>query len=124
MSTAKKSKAKLSKKNSTGYIGVSTTKNGKYGAQITHNGKTLWLGRFLKPEQAAERYDREAKKLFGKDAKLNFPSNKVVEKSASKPASKPKVKASSIITPMPLGQSIGKKAKSAQKMAEEVLSEL
>lgn len=89
MSTPKKSQANLSKRNTSGYLGVSKTKNGKWGAQITlsvtdKKGKVKkvvkWLGRFDGTNEgkilAAKAYDAAAVEAFGKDAKLNFPTKK------------------------------------------------
>ena len=59
--------------NTSGYKGVSTTvsKEG-YIARIHHNGKSLYLGRFLCPVEAAKTYDRHALQLYGEFAKTNF----------------------------------------------------
>lgn len=74
MATAKKSKAKRNKNNSTGYHGVTVLPNGKYIAQIFHLGKTL---RSKQPRKkavdAAKDYDVMATELKGDKAKLNFP---------------------------------------------------
>ena len=64
------------------YVGVSWhISKAKYGAsgkwkvQIAHDGVHHHLGAFPpdKEQQAAERYDAEARKLHGSKAKLNFP---------------------------------------------------
>jgi len=53
------------------YKGVSKNKN-KWQAQIKHNKKKHYLGRFEKESDAAICYDREACKIFGEYAKPNF----------------------------------------------------
>jgi len=47
------------------------SKSNKFGARITNNGKTVFLGLFLKPEDAAKAYDRKAIELFGEFARVN-----------------------------------------------------
>lgn len=54
------------------YKGVVLLKSGRYNARIKHNRKQRSLGCYSTPEEAAKRYDEEAKKLFGEFAKLNF----------------------------------------------------
>lgn len=54
------------------YKGVYFNKlNKKWIAQITRDYKNIYLGCFEKQEDAAMAYNQEAKKLFGKYAKLN-----------------------------------------------------
>ena len=73
MPTPKKSKAKLSARNTTGYIGVTLWKSsGQYVAQF--KGKKL--GRFDKAIDAAKRYDEVAAQELGDKANLNFPVKK------------------------------------------------
>lgn len=48
-------------------------KTRRYQAQITLDYKKRFLGRFDNPLSAAIAYDREALKLFGEFARLNFP---------------------------------------------------
>lgn len=92
MSTPKKSKATLNKNNSTGYNGVSTTKNGKFGVQITVTNskgkKKTTFKRFEKALDAAMYYDEQMVKLHGSDyPRLNFPGKKAAASKASSPAS-------------------------------------
>jgi hypothetical protein len=56
--------------NRSGLKGVSK-KGSKYRAFVHKDGKTIYLGTFEKPQDAACEYDRAAKKLFGKFAKVN-----------------------------------------------------
>jgi hypothetical protein len=56
-----------------GYLGVSIrTGTTKYFAQIKVNKKTLFLGMFDNPKEAAIIRDNAAKKYFGEFANLNF----------------------------------------------------
>lgn len=45
----------------------------KWNVAIKRDGKLIHLGRYADEEQAARVYDRWARTLHGKDAKLNFP---------------------------------------------------
>jgi len=47
-------------------------KSNKWAAQITHNGKTQYLGFFDNEIDAAKAYDEAAKELYREFAKLNF----------------------------------------------------
>lgn len=61
--------------NTSGFRGVSRNSNsGKWHAQIKIHGKQTYLGRFDTPEEAAQRYDRSAKKHFGKFVRTNYAS--------------------------------------------------
>jgi len=69
-----KSKSKRrSKRNKTGYFGVSKQSSGKYKAQITIDGKTKYLGSYDTAKQAAKVYDKEAIRLRKPFSKLNYP---------------------------------------------------
>lgn len=57
----------------TKYKGVGSHPNGKFKSTITVEGKGIHLGYFFTQEEAARRYDEEAKKRFGEFAHLNFP---------------------------------------------------
>lgn len=48
----------------------------KWTARIIYKGKRICLGNFLDEYDAAKAYDLQAKKLFGKFARLNFNGNK------------------------------------------------
>lgn len=60
--------------NTSGYKGVTWNKQGKgsWGVWIQLDGKHKFLGNFSSKEQAAIIYDKHAKELFGKFARLNF----------------------------------------------------
>lgn len=58
--------AKLRKDNTSGYKGVSFhKKHGKWSANISVNGKVVWLGVYDTPEEAHGRYLQEAERLRG-----------------------------------------------------------
>lgn len=58
--------------NTTGYCGV-FTKRKKFRAQVNINKKTISLGVFDTPEEAARAYDAAVVNLHGEFARLNFP---------------------------------------------------
>lgn len=65
---------KLNKSSSVHYKGVYVNKN-KFMAYITFNYKMHYLGVFNTAKEAAKAYDREAVKLHGDYARLNFPES-------------------------------------------------
>jgi len=61
--------------NPSGKKGVYWSKaRGKWESKLEFNGKRIWVGRFTSIEEAANAYDRTAKKYFGEFAHLNSPS--------------------------------------------------
>jgi len=58
---------------SSGYRGVSRHRQA-YQARITRDQQTLFLGLHATAEAAARRYDLEALRLYGSNARLNFPA--------------------------------------------------
>jgi hypothetical protein len=64
---------KIQSNSTTGFKGVTRRKNERrFSAQIFINGKTMVLGRFDKPEDAAKAYDDAARQHFGEYARTNF----------------------------------------------------
>jgi hypothetical protein len=64
------------RRNSSGYMGVyfdnKPNITNKWAARIAYKGKRHSLGYHATAEAAARRYDEEARKLYGPDAKTNF----------------------------------------------------
>lgn len=56
---------KLSKRNKSGYTGVSQTKNGKWRARIRQNKQNIWLGVFETKEEATQARKDAEEKYFG-----------------------------------------------------------
>ncbi|GLJ35222.1 hypothetical protein SUGI_0708780 [Cryptomeria japonica] len=63
------------------YRGLRQRPSGKWAAEIRDpiKGIRVWLGAYNSPGEAAIVYDREAPKIRGKKAKLNFPSNGITK---------------------------------------------
>jgi len=59
--------------NISGFKGVSLRREGAWFARIQVNGKSVSLGVFPSPEEAARRYDRAALYYHGKFAYTNYP---------------------------------------------------
>jgi len=71
---------KLSIRNTSGYKGVSWTKNrNKFKASIGLKGKLIYLGYFKCPIQAAIKYDKAVINYFGEFANTNFPMENYIE---------------------------------------------
>jgi integrase len=64
--------------NRSGFYGV-YPQGEKYAAKMSLMGKKLYLGLFDRPEDAARRYDQEARRRKGITASLNFPEESVAK---------------------------------------------
>ncbi len=58
-------------KSDTGYTGV-YRENSRYRSVISNKGKTIHLGMYDTPEEAAIAYNKKSKELFGEDGKINI----------------------------------------------------
>ena len=61
--------------NATGFKGVRRHKSGYYFVQIKQHGKSVRVGKYALPEEAAHAYDFLARRWFGSFARLNFPED-------------------------------------------------
>lgn len=68
--TQNRQNSKLSSNNTTGYRGVVRTKNNKFQARLTLEGKKLYLGLFDTPKEAFDCVETTRKELYGEFATL------------------------------------------------------
>jgi len=66
-----------------GYTGV-YKENNRYRAVISVNRKSVHIGMFDTPEEAALAYNKKSRELYGEDGKLNVIRSKVKKKAKSK----------------------------------------
>lgn len=65
--------------NTSGYKGVSRTRNGSWTAKVRHMDRYTRLGTFRCPKEAAKAYDKAAMEIFGDFAWTNFPKEALDE---------------------------------------------
>jgi len=66
--------SRLSAANKSGYKGVAPGRQpGHWRALLVHNQRTISLGQYDTPEEAARAYDARARELHGAFARCNFP---------------------------------------------------
>ena len=70
--TSSENRANRQYENTCGFRGVQKDWS-RWRARIRTAGRLLSLGTFLTPEEAARAYDKEASRLYGNNAILNFP---------------------------------------------------
>jgi hypothetical protein len=70
-STNAQNQRRTKRTDSNPYTGVSKLKNNKYRCYIVKDYKQIFLGTFKNPEEAANKYNEEALKIFGSQAHLN-----------------------------------------------------
>lgn len=77
--------------NTSGYLGVTFNKSrGLWRAQITDHGKRLHLGYYDAAEDAARAFDYMARRVFGDQARLNFPNDPEVTPNPRRSTTGPK----------------------------------
>lgn len=74
---------KMDRRNTSGYKGICLDKRrGRWNATITVNRKSIYLGSYLNPHDAARAYDAAARIYFGEFARVNFPNLSIGEQPA------------------------------------------
>lgn len=75
LSASSSSKPRMAGPNSKKYRGVRYRPSGRWAAEIRdpQQGQRVWLGTYGNAEAAARAYDRAARRIRGKSARLNFP---------------------------------------------------
>jgi hypothetical protein len=68
-----KAHAPFKKRTKSRYRGVKRAKSGRWVVMLVHQGKIHYAGTFDREQDAARAYDREALRLHGHRARLNFP---------------------------------------------------
>jgi hypothetical protein len=82
VATVKQNSGRMRKERTQGpYRGVKLTKRSRnsWQAAIRRDGKSVYLGSFRSPEDAARAYDAAAIEEFGEFARLNFPAVRALD---------------------------------------------